>query len=92
MGQQNSRLKVRPRSGRGSTDPETIKDALFDNWNDVQAHLGSFDDSQKDEIKSHFNNLFDGDFDELGDKIFEDKDDFKAYLIELNDDDLKIFT
>ena len=91
MGNQSSSLKIRPRRGRGSADAEAIKSALLENWEDVQSYLASFSDTEKDEIKDHFNKLFDGDYEELGNSLFGTAEDFAACLVELNDEDMKTF-
>ena len=92
VGASKPSLRIKPRRGRGSSDPEAIKSALLDNWEDVQSYLNQYADAEKEQVKEHFNKLFDGDYEQLGDNMFGTSDDFGAYLIELNDEDMKTFT
>ena len=63
-----SQLKVaaKTKAGRGTKDAEAVMDALKDCWDDLSDKIKEMTESEKTELKNHFNNLIE-DEDDLGD-------------------------
>ena len=74
----------RLKATRGSADSGAVVEALKDSWQDLQNAIKNMNESDKQELKDHFNG-FDEDNDDLGDILFGDFNDFEQ-RINLMDD------
>ena len=84
------RFKVKIKTSRGVEDAESIVQALRDDWSQLGDELNQLPSMEQDKIKSHFNGLIDG-FDELGEILFGDLDDFNDTVSGMNTDQLKAY-
>ena len=79
------KVKAKTKSGRGSVDPAAIIDAVKHSWNDLQTAIGTLSETEKDELRSHFNDFIEDEGD-LGDILFGTADDFESRLKFLDDE------
>ena len=63
---------------------------MCDEWNNFQGELNNLPAEEQDEIKGHFNGIIE-EFDELGDNLFGEVDEFKDYTTEMALENKKSF-
>ena len=69
------KCKIQAAPGRGSIDADVVLDAVTSNWDALQESYNNLDDDEKDELKGHFNQIFET-RETLGDALFTDLDDW----------------
>ena len=91
MGLTKLKVNAKVKSGRGSADAAAVVDALTEVWGEVQTALSKLSDSERDDIKKHFNEYVENE-DDLGDSLFGSAEDFDSRVKFLDDEVQKKFT
>ena len=79
------------KEGRGIEDPESVIETMRDDWDGLVGELQSLPENEKEKIKEHFNSLID-EFDNLGEILFGDIDDFNDTISGMASAKLKQYT
>ena len=79
------------KGSRGIEDPESVIETMRDDWDGLVDELKTLPENEKEKIREHFNGLIE-EFDNLGEILFGDIDDFNDTISGMSGQKLKIYT
>ena len=76
------KFELTNKATRGGKDNFEILDGIKEDWESLQTELSTLPESEKQELKDHFNSIING-FDRIGDVLFGVKDDFSELIADM---------